>query len=907
MLSEDGTGPVTAELLDMSPSPPRSDRRGVRHRGKTKETVEYLPNHCGDDKGHTKFGLPTPTLHLIFFLSALTVVFGIIVYMEKQLPQPFMVEDEASNPGKFIAERAKNMLVNLTNIGPRVTGSYENEVLAVKFLKSTIENIIGSAQPIHKIELDFQKISGSFPLTFLDGMTHVYHDVQNVIVKIGSHKGSDHSILMNCHFDTVSDSPGGSDDGASCVVMLEILRLFSQSNKPLKHNLVLLFNGAEENFMQASHGFITKHKWAKEIRAVVNLESCGAGGREVMFQSGPNHPWLMKIYSQTVGYPFASSLAQEIFQSGFIPGDTDYRIFRDFGGVPGLDFAWYLNGYVYHTKNDNAAHVPLGSLQRTGDNMVALVTGLVSADELTDTASHKEGKIVFFDFLGAFIMFWSLFAGDIVNIITLVLSVYSMLSNMKEAIYRGLSKKQYLKQLLSCAGVVLQSWLLTLLVSIVIALSLTGLSRTMSWYARPVWILFLYVLPALIFPMLLVLYKAQQQRKIIVSPWTLFQLYYDSYQLVWSLMLLLSTLFRVQSGFIPLFWVIFPTIGNLIRLKIFQHWRDSKWLLLHATMMFLPFVQCAYMTLNAVQLFIPIMGRTGAANNGELILSVLCAVMFSLLFSYIIPMILLVRSPRQVLSLLITIFVASLVALVFTPLGFPYSGDPAGLAQQRFAILHAERSFHDIKGDLINQETGFWMVDLDVNSPHTLRGLVPEIDNARLVTSDCEKYLYCGMPYFIPILSFIWKTHWISGPPIEVPLDTTFELLHRKTISQSVQRLTFNVTGPDHMGLMVSPVEKAQLLRWSILDEPPLAGPKWNKRETYFVYFSYADKPKPWIFSLDLRVPDGWSDAVVDIALTSHFVHGPHQQSKPFKRLVQQFPAWTTVTGWQATYKSFIF
>lgn len=59
---------------------------------------------------------------------------------------------------------------------------------------------------------------------------------------------------------------GAGDDGAMCAIMLETLRVLSQSDKPLKHPVVFLFNGAEENPLQASHAFITQHKWAKNVK-----------------------------------------------------------------------------------------------------------------------------------------------------------------------------------------------------------------------------------------------------------------------------------------------------------------------------------------------------------------------------------------------------------------------------------------------------------------------------------------------------------------------------------------------------------------------------------------------------------------------------------------------------------------
>lgn len=52
------------------------------------------------------------------------------------------------------------------------------------------------------------------------------------------------------------------------------------------------------------------------------------------------------------------------------------------------------------------------------------------------------------------------------------------------------------------------------IVSILIALLLNKLGRTMSWYARPIWLLFLYVIPTVVTSMAILLNHSKRVHKV---------------------------------------------------------------------------------------------------------------------------------------------------------------------------------------------------------------------------------------------------------------------------------------------------------------------------------------------------------------------------------------------------------
>lgn len=77
-----------------------------------------------------------------------------------------------------------------------------------------------------------------------------------------------------------------------------------------------------------------------------------------------------------------------------------------------------------------------------------------------------------------------------------------------------LTYEQYLRKLVGCMAAAVGTVIASILVALAIALCLNALDRKMSWFARPAWIFFLYVIPTLLVCMGILLLHARRYHKV---------------------------------------------------------------------------------------------------------------------------------------------------------------------------------------------------------------------------------------------------------------------------------------------------------------------------------------------------------------------------------------------------------
>ena len=123
-----------------------------------------------------------------------------------------------------------------------------------------------------------------------------------------------------------------------------------------------------------ARGVVRDHPWFEaHVAAFANFEAMGVGGPHRAFRAtvGGSSSALLRLYAQGAPRPSGTVVASDVFSSGFIKSDTDFRVFRDDGDVPGIDLAFVERTYLYHTPRDTVRALVNGrpgSMQGSGEN-----------------------------------------------------------------------------------------------------------------------------------------------------------------------------------------------------------------------------------------------------------------------------------------------------------------------------------------------------------------------------------------------------------------------------------------------------------------------------------------------------------------------------------------------------------
>lgn len=854
---------------------------------------------CGDN-GYSRDPKRKPEVS--FYLlreglaASLVCVFILVLWGLVHLSLQQLVIGRSS--GEFNAIRARRHLEQITSVGPRPVGSPENEVLTVGYLMEQIEKIHEeTAAGPHQLTVDVQRPTGTFSIDFLGGFTSYYDRVTNIAVRLEPKSGAQHLMLANCHFDTVANSPGASDDAVSCAVMLEVLHSLANLSTPLHHGVIFLFNGAEENILQASHGFITQHPWAKQVRAFINLEAAGVGGKEVVFQTGPENPWLVQAYVHAAKHPFASVVGQEVFQSGIIPSDTDFRIYRDFGNIPGIDLAFIENGFIYHTKYDTADRILTDSIQRAGDNIFSVLKYLVTSEKLADASEYRHGNMVFFDLLGVVVVAYPARVGTILNY---MVAAATFIYLAKKASLPGNAGGRYVRDLAFATGVAILCWFVTLLSVLIVALLITLLGRSMFWYNH--------------FYACVCLYGAAATGKMVfihtlaknlyyggVRLVELGDLYFDVSLLLWCCGLVWLTQQGLCSAYVPMLMVAFPLATRLLLAKEFKHrGASAKYCVLYLLGLALPYVHFMFLIWVVFEIFTPIMGRSGTELPPEVVLATLVTLATVFLSSYFLHFLYLVRSTKWILAGLGSVFLVMFL-LVSSALFFPYSGRPDSPRPKRVFIQHTTRTFHNLEGQVESQDSGLWINSFDYTAIQHITPHIPEIND--MVRTDCRQDRpFCGYPWFLPV-KFLSKKNWyLPASEVSPSSPVEFRLLSKEETSWGTVKMTFSALGPSHMSLYLMPHRGASLSTWSFGDGTP----QYDLSGEYFVFYSHGLDAPAWTFWFEIQPPrdpdPSGPEGMISVAISAHYFFGKDQRTAPLKEILSRFPEWAFPSSWVSTY-----
>ena len=283
----------------------------------------------------------------------------------------------------------------------------------------------------------------------------------NVLARLEG-TGTGKAVLLMAHYDSLRNSFGASDNGASVAALLETLRAL-KAGPPLKNDVIFLFTDGEEDGLLGARAFTTEHPWVEDVGVALNFDARGNRGPVMMFETSQNNGWLIEQFGEASPYPMGHSLSYELYR--LLPNDTDLTLFKK-AGIAGLNFANIDGIASYHSPHDNLQSVDQNTIQHRGSYALALTRHFGNLD-LSQT---RERNAVYFDLFGSALVRYS--TAWVIPLTLLTFVVF------RSVVFLGFKRKK-----LTVPGIVVG--FVSLFVSL-LAASLAGFGLwKVSWLIRP--------------------------------------------------------------------------------------------------------------------------------------------------------------------------------------------------------------------------------------------------------------------------------------------------------------------------------------------------------------------------------------------------------------------------------------
>ncbi|TFK64946.1 hypothetical protein BDN72DRAFT_846164 [Pluteus cervinus] len=548
------------------------------------------------------------------------------------------------------------------DIGYRTVGTYEHAI-ADAWMTREAESVKRRCEEVVKqlkeetgkdrnLECEFwrQEGNGNHRFDMMGKRLYkTYRNLTNIVIRIsnGTPEGKEHALLVNSHLDSTLPSPGAADDAIAVGIMLDCIRVLVETPEwEPKHAVVFLFNNAEESLQDGSHLFSTQHPVASTVRAVINLEAAGTTGRELLFQATSEQ--MIEAYSH-VPRPFGTVFANEIFTSGILLSDTDFRQFEYYLNVTGLDMAIVGNSYLYHMRKDLVSNIQPGVGQNMGENALALIHYLTTSPKspIPELAmGYVKPKTVFFSYLGGFVifsfeaakkMYSALLAGTVGFLLVGggVLGAGAATAvvgkgSAANAPWFTLLKDQGRGMLAVTAGIIGSNFAANLAALIMQRV----LGKGMSWFSSVYSPLVLYAPPAIFGALLSQYLLAPIPERTVLSSMLLMQ---SSITLVLQLNGIGSAIIFFLSSF-PLFLVM---VGNYLLTgagaggATAGDKRVSLWV--YALGQIVPLLTGTMILVSVLEVFVPLTGRIGAEAPSEHIIATIVSSIGSKSLPLVLP------------------------------------------------------------------------------------------------------------------------------------------------------------------------------------------------------------------------------------------------------------------------------